>query len=268
MDAPTGDGACILICDDSIEEMRVLVSMLRSARYRIVIATNGREACDRASLLKPDLILLDIRMPVMDGLAACRILKAHPETRPIPVIFLTAANELADRLEGLRCGAIDYIVKPANEEEVLLRVAGHIRRDEADAHFDAARFPRETSALVRACIDLLERDLAHTPSAEELCQQLGTSRYKIDNAFKEVFGSSVRGWLRERRMTKACEWLSGTDLPISAIATNLGYNSSGNFTTAFRERFNVVPTTYREETQALKQRASGDGNGAGIWAEA
>lgn len=247
------EGACVLICDDSIEEIRVLVSMLKNANYKIVIATNGRDACDRASLLQPDLILLDIRMPGMDGLAVCRILKAHSDTRDIPVIFLTAANELTDRLEGLRCGAIDYIVKPANEEEVLLRVAGHIKRGERDAYFDSSRYSRETATLVEACIRIIARDLAHTPSTEELCQQLGTSRYKIALAFNEVFGSTVHGWLRERRMTQACEWLTNTELSVNTIAANLGYNSSGNFTTAFRERFNVVPTTYREETQSLKQ---------------
>lgn len=241
---------CILVCDDSIEEIRVLVSMLRSANYRIAMATNGREACTRAGVLKPELILLDIRMPGMDGLATCRILKAHDDTREIPVIFLTAASELADRLTGLRCGAVDYIVKPANEEEVLLRVAAHLRRRDPNKHFDPSRFPRDVSALVQACVEYLERDLSYTPPADVLSHVLGESRQKISSAFQDVFGTTVYMWLRERRMQKACEWLTHSNTPISIIAEDLGYSSSGNFTTAFKERFNVIPRTYRNETQA------------------
>jgi len=239
----------ILICDDSMVEIRVLVSMLKGDDYIISFATNGRDACMRAGVLKPDLILLDIRMPGMDGLATCRILKAHKDTCDIPVIFLTAANELADRITGLRCGAVDYIVKPASEEEVLLRIAAHIKRPDTDSHFTLGHYPREVSALVRACVKLLESDLSQSPSAEELQQRLGTSRHGISSAFRTVFGTSVYAWLRERRMQQACHWLTHTNMRISNIAESLGYNNSGNFTTAFRERFSMPPRIYRAEMQ-------------------
>lgn len=144
---------CILICDDSPEEIRVLVSMLKNADYRLVIATNGREAINRAGILQPDLVLMDIRMPEMDGLHACRILKAHPDTFNIPVIFLTAANDSTDRLAGLKIGAVDYIVKPVCEEEVLLRVAIHLRQRKTEQmHFNTHTHQNQTAALVEACI--------------------------------------------------------------------------------------------------------------------
>lgn len=240
----------ILICDDSIEEIRVLVSMVRSMRYRLSIATNGKDACNRASVLQPDLILLDVRMPVMDGLATCRILKAHEDTRDIPVIFLTAANDLAHRLEGLRCGAVDYIVKPANEEEVLLRVAAHIRRPAEERYFDSRRVPGDTAALVHACIRLLEGDLSWTPTTDELCRKLGVGRARLTTVFRDVFGTTFYEWLRERRMQQACEWLTNSSISINTIAANLGFTTSGNFATAFRDRFNVTPRTFRNETRS------------------
>jgi DNA-binding response OmpR family regulator len=240
----------ILICDDSIEEIRVLVSMVRSMRYRLSIATNGMDACNRASVLRPDLILLDVRMPVMDGLATCRILKAHEDTRNIPVIFLTAANDLSHRLEGLRCGAVDYIVKPANEEEVLLRVAAHIRRPAEERYFDSRRVPGDTAALVHACIRLREGDVSWTPTADDVCKKLGVGRARLTTVFRDVFGTTFYEWLRERRMQQACEWLTNSSISINTIAASLGFTTSGNFATAFRDRFNVTPRTFRQETQS------------------
>lgn len=247
----------ILICDDSIEEIRVLVSMLRYAKYRIIIATNGRDACSRASLLRPDLILLDLRMPVVDGFATCRILKAHEDTKDIPVIFLTAANEVCDRLEGLKCGAVDYVVKPANEEEVLLRVAAHLRLKNPEKFIKAVAVPKDTAAIVQACIRLMETDLSWTPSVEELCAKVGTNRFQIIAAFREVCGATFYEWLRDRRMQQACDWLEQTNISISTIAYDLGYTTSGNFATAFKERFDMSPRVFRQQkhAQMSQQRA-------------
>lgn len=118
--------AHILLIDDSVAELRVLVHMLKGAGYQITLAHNGSEGIQRAVMCQPDLVLLDVRMPFMDGFVACRHLKAEPLTQHIPVIFLSAANDTQSRLDGLRLGACDYITKPPVEEEVLLRVAIHL----------------------------------------------------------------------------------------------------------------------------------------------
>lgn len=239
----------ILICDDSVEEIRVLVSMLKSATYRLIISNNGRDACNRASALKPDLILMDVRMPVMDGFATCRILKAHADTCDIPVIFLTAANELEDRLEGLRIGAVDYIVKPTDVEEVLLRIGIHLRRGEAvePVRPDPKETINQDAAIIAATCRLLERDLSKSPSLEELADMVGTHRHRLSTAFKSAFGATVYAWLRERRMRQACEWLERSQMSMQSIADELGFSTSGNFSTAFKDRFGVNPTDYRRE---------------------
>lgn len=236
----------VLVCDDSIEEIRVIVSMLRAANYRLIIAANGKEACDRASVLQPDLILMDVRMPVMDGFTSCRLLKAHRDTKDIPIIFLTAANEMVDRLEGLRLGGCDYIVKPANEEEVLLRVAIHARKRQQDIQEDVLAQDPRSEALVRACIGLLASEEEPSYGIDELAEKLKTSRQRLTEAFRNVMGCSMFAWAREQRLKRACEWLARSDIPISDIATDLGYSTSGNFATAFRERFSITPREFRK----------------------
>lgn len=247
--APQAKGN-ILVCDDSLEEIRVLVGMLKRANYRLSISTNGKDACIRASVLQPDLILMDVRMPMMDGFAACRVLKAHPDTRDIPLIFLTAANEVEDRVEGLKLGGVDYIVKPADEEEVLLRVGVHVSRRTGSTAITASQAPivdtdQPYAALVEATCRLLESQLSETLSIDEIASKVGTHRHRLTTAFKSAFGTTVFGWLRERRMQQAADWLKHTNMDIEGIAQELGFVSPGNFSTAFRLRFGMAPREYR-----------------------
>ncbi|NYT75411.1 response regulator [Alcaligenaceae bacterium] len=118
--------AHILAVDDNPEQLRILVEMLRQNDYRISVAFDGAQGYARAQASLPDLILLDIRMPKMDGFAVARLLKADPKTQHIPILILTSSVELEQRLLGLRSGAVDYIVKPYQAEEVTERVKIHL----------------------------------------------------------------------------------------------------------------------------------------------
>jgi signal transduction histidine kinase len=100
--------------------------MLREAGYSIMPATNGPAALQRVQKKMPDLILLDLMMPEMDGLEVCQRLKADPATRPVPIIFLTASNEMSHLVQGLQAGAVDYVTKPFNPPELLARVRTHL----------------------------------------------------------------------------------------------------------------------------------------------
>jgi len=116
----------ILVVDDTPESLRVLTGMLQPEGYTVRPANSGKLALASIAAQPPDLILLDIRMPGMDGFEVCRRLKSDEATCHIPVIFQSAATELADRLEGLRLGAVDYISKPFQREELLARVKTHL----------------------------------------------------------------------------------------------------------------------------------------------
>ena len=116
----------ILVEDDISKNLQVVGTILRNEGYHVMPATSGLQALERVSAQPPDLILLDLMMPEMDGLEVCSRLKADPLTRQIPVIFLTASNEMEHLMKGFEAGAVDYITKPFNAPELLARVRTHL----------------------------------------------------------------------------------------------------------------------------------------------
>jgi adenylate cyclase len=119
----------ILIVDDTPANIQALAAILRSKGYQISAATNGKQALEVLSRMQPDLILLDVMMPEMDGFETCRRLKAAERWRQIPVIFLTSKTETADIVQGFELGAVDYVAKPFNAPELLARVNTHLTID-------------------------------------------------------------------------------------------------------------------------------------------
>ena len=116
----------ILIVDDTPANLGVLVETLGVAGYLLMVAEDGEEALAQTLQIQPDLILLDVMMPGIDGFETCRRLKARAETRDIPVLFMTALNETTDKVKAFAAGAVDYISKPIEHEEALARVGTHL----------------------------------------------------------------------------------------------------------------------------------------------
>jgi len=123
---PAPQDSVILVVDDVLRNIQVVGTMLRDVGYSIMPATSGVAALQRVQKKLPDLILLDLMMPEMDGLEVCRRLKADTTTEHIPVIFLTASNEMSHLVQGLQAGAVDYVTKPFNPPELLARVRTHL----------------------------------------------------------------------------------------------------------------------------------------------
>jgi DNA-binding response OmpR family regulator len=239
----------LLIVDDSPTDLRLLVDMMTARHMRVSVAFDGEKGYRQAILQQPALILLDVRMPGMDGYATCRRLKANPATQIIPVIFLTVANDLEERLEGFALGAVDYIGKPFNEEEVLARVGVHLQlMPKQPAPKADETLPDDGSrdgVLVQAAQKILREMIANPPSLEDLAQMLGTNRRQINKSFQVCCGQPVFGWLREDRLRQAHHLICRTDTPISAISEHLGYSTPANFAKAFRERFGFPPSDLR-----------------------
>jgi len=113
----------ILVVDDEPLKVDYLEQELEALGYETISAANGQEALEKVAAEAPDLILLDVMMPVMDGFTVCRILKEHEETRLIPIIIMTALDAMADRIQGIKAGADDFLTKPVHEEELFARIA-------------------------------------------------------------------------------------------------------------------------------------------------
>ncbi|GAX41118.1 two-component hybrid sensor and regulator [Tolypothrix sp. NIES-4075] len=116
----------ILIVDDISTNIKVLLDFLDNSNFTVSVAKNGESALRKAQEELPQLILLDVMMPGIDGFETCRRLKANPKTKDIPVIFMTALSDVLDKVKGLQLGAVDYITKPFQHEEVLARINVHL----------------------------------------------------------------------------------------------------------------------------------------------
>ncbi|MBF0254993.1 MAG: DNA-binding response regulator [Gammaproteobacteria bacterium] len=243
----------LLLIDDNISDLRVLLDMLAARQWLTTVAFSGEDGYHKACLQPPSLILLDVRMPGMDGFATCRRLKADPRTAEVPVIFLTAAEDKDDRLTGLGLGAVDYIIKPfASEEEVLARIGIHLQLARRRGQAETQEVEDEVSGdglppLVRAAMRLLEENLAHPPDMDSLLRQLGTNKKRLNEEFHHNLGIPPFVWLREQRLRLARELLANTQTSVADIAAYCGYANQGNFATAFREHFECTPREYRQQ---------------------
>ncbi len=162
-DHPRGD---IVIVDDTLPNLHVLSNMLTGQGYEVRGAPNGATALRMIHAEPPDLVLLDVRMPGMDGYDVCRQLKARDATRAIPVIFLSALDDVADKVKGFDVGGVDYITKPFQLAEVLARVQTHLslrslqkqlEAQNAQLQLEIAERERAEAALQRANDDLEQR---------------------------------------------------------------------------------------------------------------
>jgi twitching motility two-component system response regulator PilH len=120
--SPTPSLATVLIVDDSPTETTIFRNALIKAGFRVETAVNGEEGVEAAQRLHPDLILMDVIMPGLNGFQATRMLKRDPATAQIPVIVVTTKSQQTDRAWGLRQGAVDYLVKPVDPKELVARV--------------------------------------------------------------------------------------------------------------------------------------------------
>ncbi|MET3442176.1 DNA-binding response OmpR family regulator [Variovorax paradoxus] len=247
--------AHILLVDDNIDELQLLLAALRGEGHRISMAFDAMQGYRRATALRPDLILLDVRMGGADGFAACRLLKADPSTAHIPVIFVTSSCSVEERLTGLHEGAVDYILKPYEPAEVLARVSVHLvlaSSKQARANGPGAETPpapeREAGTdrvIALAAQRIVMSDLANVPSLPELAMRVGTHEKRLSRVFRELTSRTVFEFVREARLSEARRLLAESALSIEDVALAVGFSSAANFSTAFRERFQATPSGFR-----------------------
>ncbi|HCB11987.1 MAG TPA: hypothetical protein DEP36_00205, partial [Gammaproteobacteria bacterium] len=157
----------ILVVDDMPANLKLLVNLLVEQGYRVRPASSGALALRSVAAHAPDLILLDVRMPEMDGYTVCRHLKADPAVRSVPVIFISALNESTDKIQGFAAGGVDYITKPFEPAEVLVRIRTHLelwhlQQRQAQIQVELERRVRERTA------ELAEANRALQSSEERL----------------------------------------------------------------------------------------------------
>ncbi len=161
----------ILVVDDIPANLKLLLTYLSNLDFKVLLATDGEDGLEKAHYAKPDIILLDIMMPHMDGFETCRQLKANPETSEIPVLFMTALSDIEVKLKGFQIGAVDYITKPIQHEEVLMRIKTHLMIR------NLQRITEQRNHELAMITETLARDI------------------KIPLLFAEVFGQRIQSQL-------------------------------------------------------------------------
>jgi PAS domain S-box-containing protein len=190
-------GHTILIVDDNPENLSVAAAYLASHGFHIMAARDGETGLRLARQERPDLILLDVLLPGIDGFEVCRHLKADSQTQDTPVIFMTIVTRTEDKVRGFEAGGVDYITKPFQEEEVLARVSAHLRiRDltrklgEANARLEQ-RVAKRTSELAQVNARLKEEIAGHERAEEALRQSEERFRRLAENARDIIYRMSL-----------------------------------------------------------------------------
>lgn len=181
----------LLIVDDTPANLSVLLESLEQHGFKVLVARDGESALEQADYARPDLILLDVMMPGMDGFETCRRLRKSAETREIPVIFMTALSETDDKIRGFRAGAVDYVTKPLQQEEVVARVRAHLtlrrlRGELALANERLEQRVAERTAELEAALFEVE-ELKNQLEAENVYLQ---EQIKQGHDFDEIVGDS------------------------------------------------------------------------------
>ena len=244
------DQTTVLIVEDNAD-MRAFVRSILEPAYRVVEAADGEAGLRLTRETLPDLILADVMMPKMDGLAMSRALREDPTTGSIPMVLLTARAALADRVEGLETGADAYLSKPFNAEVLLLQVGNLIARQQRlreqlrrEPGLTAPMPPPRSAFEAQVC-DVIEQHLSDPQfSVEVLADKVALSRQQLYRRLRDETKATPVAYIRQFRLERASRLLSARQGNVSEVAYAVGFNSLSYFTRCFQEHFEETPSAF------------------------
>lgn len=255
---PADDQPVLLIVEDN-PDLRLYLRKIFETQYQIIEANDGQQGLEIALQNVPDMVITDLMMPRLDGFGLCERLKTDERTSHIPVVLLTAKATLTDRLEGLGLGADEYLQKPFNKDELVIRVKNLLQQRRLlreKFSLRLATLPNEPAVgnevsqqldnqfiqRIRAVID------AHLSESnfdvDGLCKELGISRTNLHRKLKALTGTSATEFIRKIRLQRAAQLVQQNTLTVSEIAYQVGFESLSYFSKSFQEEFGMSPSEY------------------------
>jgi DNA-binding response OmpR family regulator len=243
----------LLIVEDNVE-LRAHLTGQFSGQYLVLEASDGKVALDLATEHIPDIVVSDIRMPVMDGIELCLKLKTNEKTSHIPLILLTAKASDNDRIQGLKTGADAYITKPFEAGLLMITVKNLIEKHQQLKDKYSRSLMMEATEInitsldekfLRKAIAIVEKNIANPEySVDTFSKDIGMSRSHLHRKFVGLTEHSPSGFIRTLRMKRAAQLLTKGQLTVSEILYEVGIKSRSYFTKSFKEQFGTSPTDF------------------------
>lgn len=242
------DRKLVLLVEDNAD-LRQFTRSILSTEYRIIEAEDGKQGVEMALEHVPDLIVTDVMMPHMNGNELCDTLKNHPTTDHIPVVMLTAKSSTANKITGLEVGADDYLLKPFNARELLLKIQNLLTLTERNR--EKYREQPGKNEVLDAKVDAFvikvnewihERLADPEVSVETLAEAMAMSRSQLHRKMKALVAETPVRYIRKVRLHRGRELLTSTDLTVAEVGYQVGFSSPAYFTKSYREEFGEVPT--------------------------
>ena len=250
----------LLIVEDNIE-MQIFLQDVLSNNYNLLIANNGKEGIELADKNTPDLIISDIMMPVLDGLEMCKILQKKKATSHIPIILLTAKNTTTTKIKGLKQGAIEYISKPFNFHELILKIHNIINsnakvlskyKTDSISSSQEILAPTKDDIFMERLVEALNTQIENPDfKLEELSNSLNMSYSVIFRKCHDITGKTLIEFVRSLRFKRAALLIAQQGYNISEAAYNVGYKDTKYFTKCFKEEFGIPPATFKRQAKNI-----------------
>ena len=243
----------ILIAEDS-SEMRNYLAKELSSEYNILTAANGADALELVRHDKIDLVISDIMMPIMDGCELCNKIKSDSDLSHVPVILLTAAVGVENRIESLESGADGYIEKPFPIELLMSNITNLFRNKEISykqfiskplTHYNSVTASKVDQDYMDKVHEFIMKHISEPDlNIENLTMQIGTSKSSLYRKLKANTGLSINEYIRLCRLKQAAELLSSQKYKINEVAFMTGFSSPSYFATCFLKQFNITPSEF------------------------
>ncbi|NBC17705.1 MAG: response regulator [Bacteroidetes bacterium] len=250
------DALTVLVIEDH-DEVRRLVRSYLEAQYRVLDAPDGRAGLDAARRHHPDLILADVMMPEMDGLALVQAVRADDDLQDVPVLLLTARADADDVVRGLEAGADDYVTKPFDAEVLQARVRRHLAtrqalrdqyRGEVMLQPQGVPVSSAEEAFLRDVVAAVEAHLDESDfGVGDLAAAVGLSARQLRRRLKDAAGETPQAFIRRVRLERAAHLLTAEAGTASEIAYRVGFKNPSHFSRAFRKHFGHTPTEHGEQ---------------------
>lgn len=256
MDRLPGKPLVLLVDDD--HEIIDLLNDLLAPLYNLCFASNGSEALSMIKKHPVSLIVSDVMMPVMDGIELCRKIRENFDTSHLPLILLTAKEEIEDRITGLEAGADSYIPKPFHPDhlkvriEKLLAIRENIRNRFATHDENMPSGNELPDPFFAKMMEYIDQHVdEETLSAERLCEDLGISKSSLYNKTKSVLGTTPHALINQRRIKHASLLLDTTSLSVSEIINATGFTSRTYFYELFSKTYGCSPSEFRQRNKVV-----------------